>query len=494
MNRGFAFSVGTRAFAVLSSVISGLVSLRLFGHYLETAEYGAVLVALQITSYLPLIDGGFRTTLNRTLLGEADPARRTSLILFGQVLCTWLSLLITPLSLLALSAYGFTGTVQDVGLSPGLFLVLGLTGAAMFINTMQANLLVGLGNQAQLSLLTSLSSWLNLTVLWLGLKQGWGVWTFPLSQLLAVALLFPVTVWLLKTRVPSLAIFRLRRPPDFSGIFHAIKPQALACFKAQIYTLLLFTVDVIMVGILCGAKAAAAYGILSRLLGILRSLCQSIGEAAWPLVASSEANREVYQRFLLQSAPWLYGSITGAVLVTLNPFIAWYMGGDWTTNSLLFNLVLGRFLITGLASNVTYIIYGAGDFQVLSRYLGRELLLAGTLGLVMGFSQQPECVAGAFLLATIVGTGGPLFYHYARENGRSPMQLIGSIWGRALIAFTVSWLGTYGLLQSGASGIWLPVMAGAGVALGLVTGLAVARLRQRSRQTDSGIQSLLSNM
>ena len=76
MNRAFVQAFGARVFAILSTVICGFASLNLYSSFLSPAAYGVVVVALTIASYLPLVDGGFRTTLNRSLLAEADSDRQ----------------------------------------------------------------------------------------------------------------------------------------------------------------------------------------------------------------------------------------------------------------------------------------------------------------------------------------------------------------------------------------------------------------------------------
>jgi len=45
-----------------------------------------------------LVDGGFRTTVNRALLGEKDLERRAALVKFSQVFCSWLAVAALALS------------------------------------------------------------------------------------------------------------------------------------------------------------------------------------------------------------------------------------------------------------------------------------------------------------------------------------------------------------------------------------------------------------
>src|SRR5436305_12713420 len=74
-----------RVVAMASNMVCGLIALRLYGH-LAPEAYGVVVVALTAMGYLPLLDGGFRTTLNRAVLAEPDADERGRLLRFGQAL------------------------------------------------------------------------------------------------------------------------------------------------------------------------------------------------------------------------------------------------------------------------------------------------------------------------------------------------------------------------------------------------------------------------
>src|SRR5256886_6670122 len=55
--------------------------------------------------------------------------------------------------------------------------------------------------------------------------------------------------------------------------------------RTQAAITLLFTIDLVIVGTVCGAYEAAVYGVLSRLFAVLRSVLQSLSEASWPIIA-----------------------------------------------------------------------------------------------------------------------------------------------------------------------------------------------------------------
>ena len=89
MTAEFFGAVVGRIFAIGCGLVSNLAALRLYSLYLEPSLYGRVMVATQILSYLPLLDGGFRTVTSRHLLGIAEPEHRSDLIRFSQVFYTF---------------------------------------------------------------------------------------------------------------------------------------------------------------------------------------------------------------------------------------------------------------------------------------------------------------------------------------------------------------------------------------------------------------------
>lgn len=108
MNRLFFTAFFARVFSMVAALCAGLISLKLYKSYLTLEIYGVIVVAVQIMSYMPLVDGGFRTTVNRALLTETNPDRRAALVKFSQVFCSYLALIIFALSLAMMTAYRFS--------------------------------------------------------------------------------------------------------------------------------------------------------------------------------------------------------------------------------------------------------------------------------------------------------------------------------------------------------------------------------------------------
>lgn len=484
MSPAFFNAVAARGFATVVGLVAGSLSLWLYQRYLTPETYGVVLVAAQLMAYLPLLDGGFRTTLNRRLLA-AEPGA-DELILFGQAVNTWLALMATGVALVVMGAYAFTPTALLSGQPLGFFLLLGVAAAGVTAGNLQANLLVGLHAQAELSVLGGVGALLNLGVLWAGLHAGAGVWAFPLGTLAMLVFVWPASLWLIRRRRPGLPFFSLARGPEFWRRFHEMKAGALALFRNQVATLVLFTVDVVIVGLACGAREAAVYGLLTRVFGIVRSVVQTSGEAAWPLVARQGGLDREFNGFLVRANAWIYGSVTGAALVTLQPFLGWFMGGDWLASTPVLMLIAARFLITGMASTVTYLLYGLGEFRLLSRPLERELMASVVLAVPGALWLGSAGVSGAFLLATAAGTLAPIYFGYFRAARLEARAFFLAMWWRAaagvLVSAGLGWL-ALGWLNGG----WLIVIAG-GLACGagIGAGLLVAALRPGAKPGRAG--------
>src|SRR3954452_19608803 len=103
----YARAWGARIFAMTSNLACGLVALKLYGR-LSPEAYGVVAVALTVMGYLPLMDGGFRTTINRAVLAEPFAAQRSKLLVFGQEFYSWLGLGVLCVAMVLMFGYAFT--------------------------------------------------------------------------------------------------------------------------------------------------------------------------------------------------------------------------------------------------------------------------------------------------------------------------------------------------------------------------------------------------
>lgn len=487
-------AVVCRVFATASALISGIASLKLCGHYFTPEVFGVVMVALQIMNYLPLLDGGFRTTINRRVLAQPDAAEKLRLILFGQVLYTLLAFVTIAIGLLLMGGYAATPNARQAEYSPGFFPTLGVVGALTVIASSQMGLLVALERQASLFVLSGMQAWSQTAALWIALHFGAGIWAFPVSSLTGIAVGYPLAWLLIRRRAPGLPIFSLRADAVFRRYFDLHRSDALASFRSQVSIMFLFTVDLILVGILCGAKDAAVYGVLSRLFGIVRTFLQAAGEAAWPIVANHGNKSVGFMMVLLRLNGWIYGSVMGSLSMILVPFIDWFMGPAWTPAGWIVCLFTVRFLITGVSSPAAYFLIGFGDFKVIARYLERELAVAICLSIPSGMIFGVVGIAASFLAATVLGTFLPILNAYGRKVQVRWTGLALQVWWRTLLGFGASMSVSFALLAVvGAGG--RTVFAGIAATLAaLMLGLTVCVARWKIagpgtllRQTTSDI-------
>lgn len=482
MTGSFLRTVAWKVSATLSGALAGLLMLRLLDAYLLPERYGVVVVALQAMLYLPLLDFGFRTTLNRRLLVEHDPVERRRLLDFGQALYLRLGALVWGVAVVGMVAYGFTPTAR-LAREPVLFFVaLGTAGAFSVLALAQVNLLIGLGEQQRVFRLNTLGSWTNLLALWIGLKSGWDLWAFPwAAALLGVVQLVPAWLWS-RAKEPTLHWSGQITAAEFRERFGQFRADAFACLRSQFAILLLFTVDVVLVGLLAGDPVVAAiYGTSARIFGIVRGALQSGSEALWPLVAKASADGSDPGQgdWLLRVNAWLYGGAMGAMAVTLAPFTDWFMKKWGGPDPVVVALLAARFLVTGLTSPAAYFLLGLGDFRSLARYCERELACGVLLSLALGWKFGARGVALAFLVSTVFGTFTPIFWQWARLRRLPAGRLFATAWARGGLAVALSvGVGCAGL-SLGAVGPWTVPVGAAGLGLAAAAGTAFAFVRRR---------------
>lgn len=459
-----------------SSLVCGLIALRLYGHLAKEA-YGVVLGALTMIGYLPLLDGGFRTTINRAVLAEPRPEERRNLLQFGQVFYSWLALGLVLLSLLLMFGYAWTPAARGSGQPLAFFGALAVAGALTVISSIQAGVLVGLQAQAAFFLLTAVSSWVSLISLWVVLTRGGGVWAFPVSMLCGVLAAYPVALGLIRWRGAGISFFSLSLDAQFREHFQRLRSDAWHCFRSQISIVVLYTIDIILVLLICSPAEAAVYGILSRIFAILRGFLQSLSEISWPIIAQKGWGDRQMNRILNRVNAWAVGSVTGALSLTLGPFCGWYIGPDWAAPEYWVWLMGARFLVTSLAAPAAYLLYGSGDFRAISRALERELAAGVVLALWLGWFWGVAGIATAFLVSTALGTLYPIFRAYAARTGESLSGTLLETWTRAGAGLTISVLCTKLTLGSMAGGGQLVLAGAIGVGGGLAACCAWSLLR-----------------
>lgn len=484
MRREFQKALFWRVLAILSGLACGVVSIKLYNQYLSAGVLAMFSVALQILNYMPVLDGGFRMAINRSLLEGAAENDRSQVLTFGQTIYVYLGLVAFAFGLAALGVLSVTGKAATAGLPFIFYVSLAGAGVISLLGAAQIGLLVGLRVQEKVYMLNAVNSLLMLSVLWVALWKGAGPWALPLSILAPSLATLGLGVRIIRGLEPTLRLFQFRTGPEFWSLFHRFKRDAWAAFRSQVSILLLFSVDLVMVYALCTAVEVFAYFALIRFFGIVRGFLQTLSEVAWPIIAQKRHVTGALTEPLLRINSWVYGAVMSAMAVTLPPFIEWYLGPQYQVSKTVMYLLAGRFLVTGLSSPAAYALVGLGEFRQVARYVERELVAAVVLGLGFGLKFGMAGVVAGFLIATNWGTFLPLFNAFARIQGKSLLTMVAPVWWRVAVSGGTGWAIASVLLPfwRGAGTVCVGMMA-AGAAVGL--GMIVSWVRLRFSETET---------
>ena len=476
----FVQSVFWRVAATLSWALVSLLTLKLFRRHLSLELYGLVGPALQVLGSLPALDGGFRATLNRRMLSAGAGVESDALAAFGQRLYSRLALTATGLGLLLLATYSFTPNAQLMQLPWPFFPLLGSCCGLVVLASSFLQQMTGVGLQRRMFILQLIMAWTSLGLLWGGFQLGAGYWSFLLSQGVPPLISILLAVPMLRRVSPSLSILDFSWTPQDTSSLRALWPESSGVMRMQFSTLLLYTVDVYLVSWIWTGSLVSHYTLFANLFSRLRQLLQSADEAVWPLLAAKRNKGEQISAGVLRFNGWLYGAALAVAAVCIGPFVTGFLDKTWAAAPTLATLFAARYLITGLASQPAWWLYGHGQTRSLAGHMERELLTSLALSLPLGAWLGPIGIAIAFLLGTLAGSLIPLPLEYARRNNRSAAEIFSVSWLRAFLAAPMAgglaWLG----LQVGGS--WLYTVTFAGVATGLTLGAALALAAWKARK------------
>lgn len=471
-----------RLAATVSSIVTALLALKLYEKYLGQSLFGLVLTAVNIVGLLPQFDGGYRVAINRRLLVEGPGAARRQLVDFAQALYSWGALAAGILGIGLLLLFSLGPEVRSAGEPSSFYLALGSIGFLAVLGTAQTQLLVGLGRQRQLFILNALSAWVYLGVLWSLFQAGQVRWAFPLAQFSFLGLPTLIAWWLARVDLPGLRLLDFRWTPAHSALFQQLWRDAAPAFVCQLVMLVLYAADSILAVQLLPGSVASDVTQASLLFTMLRRSLQSADEAIWPRLAMGADGAARTSAALVRINAVVYGVVMTVAAVTLPTFIGHWAEG-LRPSSLVIWLFAARYLITGLASQPAYYLYGHGRFGDLAKHLGLEFLVAVVLSFLFAPHFAAAGIAGAFALATLVGVAVPLPWAYTEQSKLRPASHFVAVWARALGAMAIAG-GISALLMPFALNSFATVAVGAiavTIALGLFTALAAWRASRHGR-------------
>jgi len=483
VRKTLSFAVICRLIANLFGVATAFITIHLYNRYVTKEIYGTILVGLQIIGYIQLMSGGFRMALNQQTLAEPDAAGKQAIARFGQTLQSYFFIVVMLGGMLGMTAYGQLPKSRATDIPLLVFVSAGAAAALTFQAGSQLALLVAFGEQVISSILQGIWGILTMAVLWTSFALGAGVWAFPLSNgigALLVIILIRIALYRTNNDVP---LFVWHRESDFMGRLKGIWKTAFDSLYNQVATVLVFTLDIILVGILVGPGAAAVYGIVTRITGISRQVLQSLSEAAWPRLAQEKDSQRRAQimRKVDRLNAWLIGCWYGALAMTLLPFLGWLVKPDWVAGPLLAGLILTRSFIISLSSAHSYGLLSAGRFRELAQVNQQEVIIGLVGGGILSWTFGVIGTASAFLVATLCAQGWQMTYRYFRfAHDTHWLSEWFAVTGRGLLSGTASAaiaFAAWSVVRAhlGSAG-WLAVPVG-GIAFAIPAGAVLLRWR-----------------
>jgi len=450
-----------------------MLAFRLYKQYLGPSLFGLVIAAVNIVGMLPQFDGGYRLAINRRLLAGGSQAERRRLVEFAQALYSRGAVAAGVLGTAFLILYSLGPKIREAGQPFGFYLALGVLGALAVLSTAQTQLLVGLRQQRQLFILNAINSWLYLGTLWVLFRMGYVVWAFPIAQFVILAMPTFIAWRLARTELPGIRLLDFRWPTHFGSLFRQLWLDAAPAFVCQLVMLFLYGADVILAPQLLPEVAATEVVQAALLFTMLRRFLQSADESIWPRLAAKEKGATQTSGLLVRLNAVVYGVIMTVAAVTLPAFIGWYTKAP-PPEALVIWLFAFRYIVTGLASQPAYFLYGHGRFGDIARHLGLEFIVAVALSFFLAPRFGAAGVAGAFALATLFGVAIPLLWSYARASGVPLVNYFLAVWARAIPGMAIAGLLASTLMQW-ATGWPATVAVGAAatlLSLGLFAALA----------------------
>ncbi len=471
-----------RLVSTVSSIVTSLISYRLYNDYLGKSLYGLLMPVVLVVGMLPQFDGGYRLAINRRLLVGGLGADRRQLVDFAQALYSWGALAAGGLGILLLTLYSWAPEAREADQPWSFYLSLGLMGAMAVLSSSQTQLLVGLGRQRHLFALNALGAWLYVGTLWLLFRSGQVQWAFPIAQFAFLSVPTALAWWLARVELPGVRLLDFHWNPEFTQLFRQLWRDAAPAFVCQLVMLFLYAADFLLAPHLLTNAAASEITLAANLFTIIRRFLQSADESIWPRLAAADVGATRTSSALVRINAVVYGVVMTVAAVTLHQFVGAYTPNLQPAAIVLWLFAL-RYLFTGLASQPAYYLYGHGKFSEIARHLGLEFVVAVVLSFVLAPRFGAAGVAGAFTLATLFGVAGPLPWAYAKAAGVRPGAHFLAVGGRAVAAVAVAGASSLFLMQWARS--WPATMAVGAAAtvfsLGLFTAWAAWRASREGR-------------
>ncbi len=328
-------------------------------------DYGIWLIAAQLLMYLGLVDFGVVALLPRETayaVGRAKDADAGSDVAEVVGRTARLVLWQTPVLVVA-SALLWLWMPAGLVEHRGLFLLILIVFAIRFPLRIFPEVLIGLQDLAFVGNLQLAFFAVSTIVTIATVVSGWGLNALVVGWAVG-QLLLPLVCWVrLLRRFPGTLPSSLPSLPLREAI--RLVSQGGWASAAQLAQLLVYSVDVVMIGRILGPAAVVPYACTGKLVSVLSNQPQLIMETARPALSEMKTGApfEVLYRAssaLTVSVLVLSGAIACAVVVVNEGFTNWWVGPDLYGGFELTLLLVGSMVLRHWNTTAVYAIFCFG--------------------------------------------------------------------------------------------------------------------------------------
>ena len=450
-SKRFLASLLTGYGSIAASIIYTMASIPLALHYLGKEEFGLWALALQINGYLGLLDLGISSAVSRFLADHKDDVNGGeygSLLLTGGLVFTVQGLAV------ALVGYGFSRFAPAVFSIPShlggafsgvLTLLAAFSGLSIAMRSFGSPLWA-FQRMEVINICSSLGLLINLPLMWLGFKLGFGIYSLALAGVPSILLTLVAYFWICAKNhfYPQRGCWGAPRRDIFRHIFGFGRDTLLVNLGSQLVN----ATQIMIISRVLGLDAAATFSIATKLFSMGQQVFHKVIESAAPglteLFVRGEHSRFIERYWDALSVTLALATLGAVGLAGFNAeFVSIWTAGtiSWTpVGDLLLALTLvltsqtrnfvGLFGLTGSFRSVRFLYFVEGlAFIPLAVLMTRRFGISGALSASLG----------AHLLITL-----PFSFRAARKVlGNSKVILRGFVISLVVIALaaTVAWAG-----------------------------------------------------
>lgn len=271
--------------SVAASILYTMASIPLALHYLGKEEFGLWALALQINGYLGLLDLGMSSAVSRFLADHKDDVNGGE---YGSLLLTGAIVFCVQGLAVAVAGYGISRFASNAFAIPphlesvfaGVLALLALFSGLSFAVKSFGAPLWAFQRMEVINLCGSGGLLLNLPMMWLGFKLGFGVYSLAFATLPATILPLGVYPWIcVKNKFyPKRGCWGTPRWDIFKHIFVFGSDVLMIALGSQ----LINATQIMIISRMLGLNAAATFSVATKLFSMGQQLFHKVIESAAP--------------------------------------------------------------------------------------------------------------------------------------------------------------------------------------------------------------------